>query len=176
MAFINPEFLAMARVQVGQLDASYLFSNGFDSTEVKGASMGAPVIARASASAVVLFLTEPTAPGTINGANSSEGGIKARVDIVGVSAPLSPVPVVSPLIEARWFYGDYAPSAIIPLGDYANVDPQKMIVVDFFQYGSLDNNAGPKVFDIAVFRNPMTRYKPPVIYGILPNVIVTPGP
>lgn len=176
MAIINPEFLAMARVQVGQLDASYLFSNGFDSTEVKGASMGAPVIARASASAVVLFLTEPTSPGKINGVNSSEAGIKARVDIVGISTPSSPVPLVSPTVEARWFYGDYAPSALLPLGNYDNVDPQKMIVVDFFQYGSLDHNTGPKVFDIAVFRNPMTRYKPPVIYGILPNVIVTPAP
>lgn len=56
------------------------------------------------------------------------------------------------------------------------MNPQKVIVVDFFIYGSVDHNSGPKTFDIVVFRNPMTRYKPPVIYGIVPNVIVTPAP
>ena len=178
MPFINPEVIALARVQtrfqIRQTLGSYVFSNGFDSAEVAGTPYGTPVIASIGVNGLVLFLSEPVSPGQIvTGANAeqtSEGGIKARIDVVEVSTHGNPTPSPAP-VKALWYYGSTTLASLLP--PYASVDPKKAIVVRFFLQDGSDYS-GPCTFDIAVFRNPMTRYKPRVVYGIQPNVIVYP--
>lgn len=155
MALIQPEVVGLARVNVVQSRsvsaASYEFVNGFDSQNVKGASPGAPVIYSPSDGIFVLFLSEPVAPGSM----ATQGGIKARVDLVAVSSPTTPVPTpVSPPFKARWFYGVYA---LVGNPLYSNVDPEKAIAVEILSAeGDLFQNDA--VFDIVVFRDPMTEF------------------
>lgn len=179
MPFINPEVIALARVQtrfqISRTLGTYVFSNGFDSAEVPGTPYGTPVIAPIGVNGVVLFLSEPVSQGLIvaapNGEESNEGGIKAISDVVEVSTHSNPVPFLSPLVKTRWYYGAQGLGGLLP--PYVSVDPKKAVVVKFFlQDGS--GYSGSCVFDIVVFRNPMTHYKPRVIYGIQPNVIVYP--
>lgn len=182
MPLIPPEVAAFARVKVvpnigaGTLSAAYEFSNGFDAAAVAGASFGAPVIGTVAPNEVVLFLTQPLAPGNVTSVSpavyANEGGLKARVDIVEVAKPLV-TPSVDPLIEARWYYGNYDLANVVPLTNYSNVDPQKAISVNLFTNRAAVLQADV-TFDIVVFRNVMTAYKPPVIYGTLVPVKVFP--
>jgi hypothetical protein len=182
MPLIPPEVAAFARVKIvpnllaGTIAASYEFANGFDSSVVAGATYGAPVIGTVAPNEVVLFLTQPLAPGnptTVSPTTyASEGGLKARVDIVQVATKLS-TPTPQPRLEARWYYGNYALATVTPAGAYANVDPLKAITVDIFtnRAAALQEEC---TFDIVVFRNVQATYKPPVIYGTFVPVKVFP--
>lgn len=187
MPIIPPEVIAMARVKVtpyrvgptNRLSASYEFSNGFDVAEVTGAVGGSPPIGFLPDNSLVLFLSEAVAPGSVAtvspAAYASEGGLKARVDVVRVSSQAAPSPFQpqDPFIEARWYYGNYDLASVMPLTNYTSVDPKKAIVVSLFfqQVALLELEC---VIDVVVFRNVMTAYKPPVIYGTLVPVVVYP--
>lgn len=180
MPLIPPEVAAMARVKLtpdlgaGTLSAAYEFSNGFDAAAVAGATFGAPVIGTTAPNEIVVFLTQPLAPGNMTTLSpavyASEGGLKARVDVVQVAQPLS-TPTPNPALEARWYYGNYNLAAVSPA--YAAVDPQKAITIQVFT-GGAPALAEECSVDIIVFRNVMATYKPPVIYGTLVPVKVFP--
>jgi len=175
MPLIPPEVAAMARVRVvvsrgGQVSASYEFANGFDSAAVQGAAYGAPVIGVTPLNEIVLFLTQPLGPGSAS--TPSEGGLKARVDVVKVATPLV-APSLDPFLEVRWYYGNYALAGVAPAPAYKDVDPQKAITIQL-SATSLEVLQTEALLDIVVFRNVMATYKPPVIYGTLVPVKVFP--
>ena len=157
MALIGPEIVGLARVSVTQgLTAlenvgTYQFVNGFDAVSVKGSRAGAPTVFVDNPGVVLLFLSEPVAPGSL----LTQGGFKVRADVVAVSTPSSPTPVF-PNVSLRWFYGNYDLSGFSSL--YANVDPEKVIVIEAFAPGTTDLFAGDFVFDIVAIRDPMTEF------------------
>lgn len=175
MAVINPQLIALARVQlqlefVGEdevLNASYVFSNGFDAVRVTGAKEWAPPIfvdnRVARGRTLVLFLSEPVQPGTAS--SPSEGGVKAIFEVVSVSTPINPLPVSTSINLAgslAWQYGDYSLAGngaplVLPSTPYAKVDPMKALR---FAAPKLGRLPGESVFvDVSVFQNPMTNYR-----------------
>ena len=162
MALINPEIVGLARIKITidysgptpTISSTYVFSNGFDAVSVEGAKDGASPIfvdLRGSNPGFVIFLTDAVQPGS----TMNESGIKATFNVVQISTPLDPFPMVglSPYTGApRCQYGDYSLAGTL----YANVDPQKALRFDF---------DGPFVditeifVDVAVFHNPVTLYK-----------------
>ena len=169
MSLINSELIAIGRINLDYqgstiLAASYDFSDGFDAVEVDGAQPGAaPIFVDGRANAlggVVLFLTDPTQPGT-SGATPNQGGLKATFSIVSVSTPSDPLPVQSAANSyINWQYGDYTlagtTSPALATTPYAKVDPQKALRVkpQVFAEGRFSIKV-----DVSVFRNPVTLYK-----------------
>lgn len=151
MALINPEILALARVKVSPPSVlAYEFSNGFETTSIKGAKPGTPVLISPAPGIVIMFLSEPVAPGSLG----AQGGVKARADVVAVSTPSAATPII-PDVDLRWFYGTYAFASNPAL---VGVDPEKMIVVEAFDTIDKQPWPGTFTFDIVVFRDPMTEY------------------
>lgn len=156
-----PQLIGLARVSYAEKVASYEFADGFDSDKLDGAS-NVPVIYTPSTGVFVLFLDNPEDPGS----SGTQGGIKARVDAVSVAtasntATIGNLAQASARVEMRWYYGDYALPA-----SYAGVNPKKAIVVYAFD---VTNNYEPYnaslKFDIAVFRDPMTKFAPKQFVG-----------
>lgn len=158
MPIINPEVLALARIsspnEDGVFKPIYQFSNGFDAVKVDGAP-NQPVIyvPNPSIGTFVVFLSNPEDAGN----PTTQGGIKARVDVVRVSSAENPAPSLLAVRnqKALWYYGDFnLPSA------YAGVDPKKAIVIETFRRtaGNWVPNTLPIVVDIAVFRDPVTKF------------------
>jgi hypothetical protein len=161
-----PQLLGLARVNVlspdGVATATYDFADGFDSDRLDGAP-SSPTIYVPTAGTYVLFLDNPEAAG----APTNQGGIKARVDAVAVATATNTATIGSLIqtaarIEMRWYYGDY----VLPTA-YAGVDPRKAIVVRAFQVqaGTATPYIGSLKFDIAVFRDPMTKFVPKLFVG-----------
>lgn len=169
MALINPELIALARLNVvsdlelKSFKVSYEYSNGFDSIRVKGAGRRTPPIfvddrPNVGDVAVVIFLTEPTQPGVV----LNQGGIKATFDVVNVASPSDPSPLVFGISEPfsgviGWQYADYSlsgvPSLGIPSSPYAKVNPQKAL-----RFAPYLAEVAYKI-DVSVFRNVGTLYK-----------------
>ena len=181
MALINPQIVGMARVTVTPVidvdsglavgvTPKFDFVNGFETATPTGAVPGASFYVSGQtpgsalgAGELTLFLDTPVDPGsnTYNPlANPpvlpNQGGVKAVIDLVGVSTVAEPTPVLQPDVEARWYYSDYN---LLTTPNYQNVDPEKALTIKLYEAGTTTAYTGTATFDIIVFTNPLTTYK-----------------
>lgn len=168
MALINPEIIGLARVTVTAsttaATGSYDFSNNFETGAPTGALAGAQPIYVPTPGEYVLFLDDAVDPGkpvtTGPASPANQGGIKASIDVVAVATAANTLSIggtvaANALVEARWYYGDYA----LPAPTYTGVNPEKALHVNLYVAGSTAPYTGSAQFDVVVFRNPLTIYK-----------------
>ena len=168
MALVNPQVIAIARlfidsgVKSGDR-MSYVFSNGFETGRVPGAAIGSgPIFQRSGVNPspqYVLFLNDPVDAGSLG----TQGGIKVRADVVGVSTLDVPSPNLPGDAEIRIQYSDFNLFGT----SYQNVDPRKAIGLSLYLNTpeGFEPYNGDLTFDIVVTSDPVVTFvgKPSVV-------------
>lgn len=163
MAVLDPEVIGLARVDLaydansGITTPTFDFVDGFDASKVDGAVSYAPTIYSPSAGVFVLFHDDPVDPGSV----PTQGGLKARVDIVAVATAtntgtIAATLAAAALIEPRWYYSDY----VLPTNLYPSTSPKKALVISLYRFSNRSElpYVGAVKFDVVVTRDPVTKF------------------